>query len=75
MQRIGTIFIRIILFAFGFQWIKVSGKPASSREAPIMVVAPHSSVFDMVAMSLLSIPCGVTKTVHKSIPLFGRKLI
>lgn len=71
----GTIFIRIILFGFGFQWIKVIGKPASSREAPVVVVAPHSSVFDMVMMSLLSVPCGVTKTVHKHVPLFGRKLI
>ncbi|KAM7536268.1 hypothetical protein Aperf_G00000085382 [Anoplocephala perfoliata] len=40
---------RAVFFFFGFFWVTQHGRPASCAEAPILVFAPHSSFFDMLA--------------------------
>ncbi|MEQ2213683.1 Lysophosphatidylcholine acyltransferase 1, partial [Xenoophorus captivus] len=57
-------------FCGGFHWIKVKGERAPPSEVPILTVAPHSSYFDAipVTMTMCSI---VTKLESRSIPVWG----
>lgn len=59
--------------AGSFHNIKLIGKPASAKDAPIVTVAPHSSFFDsIVPISLGPIPSSVVaKYETASLPLFG----
>ncbi|MEQ2253239.1 Lysophosphatidylcholine acyltransferase 1 [Ilyodon furcidens] len=59
-------------FCGGFHWIKVKGERAPPSEVPILTVAPHSSYFDAipVTMTMCSI---VTKLESRSIPVWGSK--
>ncbi|XP_070702868.1 lysophosphatidylcholine acyltransferase 1 [Pempheris klunzingeri] len=64
------VIMRAMWFCGGFHWIKVKGERAPSSEAPILTVAPHSSYFDAipVTMTMCSI---VTKLESRSIPVWG----
>ena len=42
---------RAILFALGFHRVKVKGKLALPSEAPVTVIAPHSSFLDILLLS------------------------
>ncbi|XP_065186792.1 lysophosphatidylcholine acyltransferase 2-like [Sycon ciliatum] len=37
---------RLMLWSFGFPWLRTIGKQASFDEAPIVVGSPHTSIFD-----------------------------
>ncbi|KAM9807414.1 lysophosphatidylcholine acyltransferase 1 isoform 1-T2 [Syngnathus typhle] len=73
-RRLVDIILRIIMrvmwFAGGFHWITVKGQRALPAEAPILTLAPHSSYFDAipVTMTMASI---VMKAESKDIPLWG----
>ncbi|KAE8282227.1 Lysophosphatidylcholine acyltransferase 1 [Larimichthys crocea] len=64
------VIMRAMWFCGGFHWIKVKGERAAPSEAPILTVAPHSSYFDAipVTMTMCSI---VTKLESSSIPVWG----
>ncbi|KAM4630252.1 lysophosphatidylcholine acyltransferase 1 [Polymixia lowei] len=64
------VIMRAMWFCGGFHWIKVKGERAMPSEAPILTLAPHSSYFDAipVTMTMGSI---VTKLESKSIPVWG----
>ncbi|XP_022616678.1 lysophosphatidylcholine acyltransferase 1-like isoform X1 [Seriola dumerili] len=64
------VIMRAMWFCGGFHWIKVKGERASPSEVPILTVAPHSSYFDAipVTMTMCSI---VTKLESRSIPVWG----
>lgn len=64
--------MRAMWFSGGFHWIRVKGRPALPSEAPILTMAPHSSYFDAipVTMTMASI---VMKTESKDIPVWGSK--
>ncbi|XP_028282031.1 lysophosphatidylcholine acyltransferase 1 [Parambassis ranga] len=64
------IIMRVMWFAGGFHWMTVKGQRALPREAPILTLAPHSSYFDAipVTMTMSSI---VMKAESKDIPLWG----
>uniref|UniRef100_A0A671XVA5 Lysophosphatidylcholine acyltransferase 1 n=1 Tax=Sparus aurata TaxID=8175 RepID=A0A671XVA5_SPAAU len=64
------IIMRVMWFAGGFHWMKVKGRRALPAEAPILTLAPHSSYFDAipVTMTMASI---VMKAESKDIPLWG----
>ncbi|RTG81416.1 lysophosphatidylcholine acyltransferase / lyso-PAF acetyltransferase [Schistosoma bovis] len=53
---------RLVFFAGGFHWIKIQGIRASRKEAPIMVIAPHSSFLDALVVVVLGLPSVVGKT-------------
>ncbi|XP_069757667.1 lysophosphatidylcholine acyltransferase 2 isoform X2 [Narcine bancroftii] len=55
----------------GFIQIKVKGKKAEATEAPILVVAPHSSYFDAVVNIVAGIPSIVSRAENADVPLFG----
>lgn len=59
------------VFYVGSFTVKINGTRASSKEAPIMVVAPHSSLFDPIAIVFLGPPSVVAKAETASTPLFG----
>ncbi|XP_062302190.1 lysophosphatidylcholine acyltransferase 1 [Osmerus eperlanus] len=62
--------MRAMWFCGGFHWIRVKGERASPSQAPILTLAPHSSYFDAipVTMTMASI---VAKAESKSIPVWG----
>ncbi|XP_062321189.1 lysophosphatidylcholine acyltransferase 1 [Osmerus eperlanus] len=62
--------MRVMWFTGGFHWMSVKGRQALPAEAPILTLAPHSSYFDAipVTMSMASI---VMKAESKDIPLWG----
>ncbi|XP_012688969.2 lysophosphatidylcholine acyltransferase 1 [Clupea harengus] len=62
--------MRAMWFTGGFHWMKVKGRQAPPSEAPIFTLAPHSSYFDAipVTMTMASI---VMKAESKDIPLWG----
>lgn len=64
------IIMRVMWFAGGFHWMTVKGRRALPAEAPILTLAPHSSYFDAipVTMTMASI---VMKAESKDIPLWG----
>uniref|UniRef100_A0A670YW37 Lysophosphatidylcholine acyltransferase 2 n=1 Tax=Pseudonaja textilis TaxID=8673 RepID=A0A670YW37_PSETE len=65
------VFGRTLFFAMGFK-IKVKGKVASPQEAPILVVAPHSSFFDSIVCAVAGLPSVVSKEENIWVPIFGR---
>ncbi|CAK6954406.1 lysophosphatidylcholine acyltransferase 1 [Scomber scombrus] len=64
------VIMRVMWFAGGFHWMTVKGQRALPAEAPILTLAPHSSYFDAipVTMTMASI---VMKAESKDIPLWG----
>ncbi|KAM8869882.1 lysophosphatidylcholine acyltransferase 1 isoform 1-T1 [Spinachia spinachia] len=64
------LIMRVMWFAGGFHWMTVKGRRAMPAEAPILTLAPHSSYFDAipVTMTMASI---VMKAESKDIPLWG----
>ncbi|XP_059205648.1 lysophosphatidylcholine acyltransferase 1 [Centropristis striata] len=64
------VIMRAMWFCGGFHWIKVKGERAPPSEVPIITVAPHSTYFDAipVTMTMCSI---VTKLESRSIPVWG----
>ena len=71
MNKLGKIATRIFLFGFGFNWIVTRGQPAPTKEAPVMVVSPHSSLLDMFIISLYKVPTYVARADLRDIPVFG----
>nr|XP_019600168.1 PREDICTED: lysophosphatidylcholine acyltransferase 1 isoform X1 [Rhinolophus sinicus] len=62
--------MRAMWFVGGFHWVTVKGRQALPTEAAILVLAPHSSYFDAipVTMSMSSI---VMKAESRDIPIWG----
>lgn len=65
--------MRGMFMAGSFHNIKLIGKPASAKDAPIVTVAPHSSFFDsIVPISVGAVPCCVlAKAETSSLAFFG----
>ncbi|XP_043836519.1 lysophosphatidylcholine acyltransferase 2 isoform X2 [Dromiciops gliroides] len=64
---------RAMFFLMGFM-VKVKGKIASPMEAPIFIVAPHSTFFDGIACVVAGLPSIVSRTENAYVPLIGRVL-
>ncbi|XP_028333489.1 lysophosphatidylcholine acyltransferase 2 isoform X3 [Physeter macrocephalus] len=62
-----------MFFSMGFI-VTVKGKIASPVEAPIFVVAPHSTFFDGIACVLTGLPSIVSRHENVQVPLIGRIL-
>ncbi|KAJ7360552.1 Lysophosphatidylcholine acyltransferase 2 [Desmophyllum pertusum] len=64
--------VRTMLFAMGFHKIKIKGKLAPSSEAPVTVVAPHSSFLDILLLCEYgSAPSGISKMENLKSPVLG----
>ncbi|KAM5297593.1 lysophosphatidylcholine acyltransferase 2 isoform 2-T2 [Glossophaga mutica] len=64
---------RAMFFSMGFT-VTVKGKIASPVEAPIFVVAPHSTFFDGIACVVAGLPSMVSRSENVQVPLIGRLL-
>ncbi|XP_040045140.2 lysophosphatidylcholine acyltransferase 1 [Gasterosteus aculeatus] len=64
------VIMRAMWFCGGFHWIKVKGQRAAPTEVPILAVAPHSSYFDAIPVTLTM--CSIVgKLESRSIPVWG----
>ncbi|ROI15903.1 Lysophosphatidylcholine acyltransferase 2 [Anabarilius grahami] len=72
-KRVMTFLGRMYFFGMGFR-VVVKGKQASSVEAPILAVAPHSSFFDAIACIEAGLPSTVSRSESLEAPIFGRFL-
>ncbi|XP_038444809.1 lysophosphatidylcholine acyltransferase 1-like [Canis lupus familiaris] len=62
--------MRTMWFAGGFHWVVVKGQQASPPEAAILTLAPHSSYFDAIAVTL-TMSSIVMKAESRDIPIWG----
>lgn len=65
---------RVTFFFAGFL-VKVKGKKATREEAPIFVIAPHSTFFDAIAVVVAGLPSVVSASHNVQIPLAGKCLL
>ncbi|KAG1943139.1 lysophosphatidylcholine acyltransferase [Pimephales promelas] len=72
-KKVMTFLGQMYFFGMGFR-VVVKGKKASSAEAPILVVAPHSSFFDAIACIEAGLPSSVSRSESLEAPIFGRFL-
>lgn len=60
------------VFFFGsFYRVKITGRQATSKEAPILVLAPHSSFFDSIIVVVFGPPSVLAKAETATLPLLG----
>ncbi|KAJ8261570.1 hypothetical protein GJAV_G00155840 [Gymnothorax javanicus] len=65
---------RAVFFALGFLWVRVKGRQATPEEAPLLVVAPHSSYLDMLVLVPTGLPTVVSRSENLSLPIIGALL-
>ena len=53
----------------GFYFVEVKGKLATREEAPVLVVAPHSTYFDGFAVFWAELPYIISGQENRGIPL------
>lgn len=64
---------RLYFFGLGFR-VVIKGRQASSAEAPILAVAPHSTFFDAIVCVVAGLPSTVSRSETLTTPIFGRFL-
>lgn len=69
-RNIVCIILRFMFMCVGFV-CRVKGEQASSKDAPILVVAPHSTFFDALAVAVMGAPSVVAKAETSNIPFWG----
>ncbi|KPP68656.1 lysophospholipid acyltransferase LPCAT4-like, partial [Scleropages formosus] len=65
---------RAVFFSLGFFWVKVKGRQAAPKEAPLLAVAPHSSFLDMLILCVAGLPTVVSRSENTSLPVIGALL-
>ncbi|CAH8435208.1 unnamed protein product [Dicrocoelium dendriticum] len=55
---------RLVYFVGGIQWVEVKGVRAKRSEAPILVLGPHSSFLDSLAVVIMGMPSCVALQSH-----------
>ena len=63
---------RAAFFAIGFH-VREVGHRVSSQEAPILIVAPHSTFFDTIIMFIAGLPSSVSRIENAEAPLLGSR--
>ncbi|KAM7346917.1 lysophosphatidylcholine acyltransferase isoform 1-T4 [Cochliomyia hominivorax] len=64
--------MRMFYSAGSFHYITFKGERANAKEAPILVVAPHSSYVDSIIVAAIGPPAIVAKKETSEIPLLGK---
>ncbi|XP_051981660.1 lysophospholipid acyltransferase LPCAT4-like [Xyrauchen texanus] len=65
---------RGVFFSVGFFWIKVKGRQAGLKEAPVLAVAPHSTFLDMLVLCATGLPTVVSRSENTKLPVIGALL-
>ncbi|XP_054728941.1 lysophosphatidylcholine acyltransferase [Anastrepha obliqua] len=71
-QRVTSGAMRLLFASGTFYNVKLTGQRASPKQAPIMVVAPHSSYVDSIIVVATGPPSIVAKRETADIPLLGK---
>nr|XP_046184766.1 lysophospholipid acyltransferase LPCAT4-like [Oncorhynchus gorbuscha] len=64
---------RAAFFFLGF-WVRVKGRRAGRKEAPVLAVAPHSSFLDMLVLPETQLATVVSRSENQKIPVIGALL-
>lgn len=64
---------RAVFFVSGFLWVRVKGRRADLKEAPVLVVAPHSSFLDMLVLCPAQLATVVSRSENSKLPVIGGK--
>lgn len=64
---------RAVFFCVGFLWVRVKGRRADLKEAPVLVVAPHSSFLDMLVLYPTQLATVVSRSENTKLPVIGGK--
>ena len=62
-----------VFFVGGIPWVTVKGKRATSAEAPILAISPHSSYMDVLAVVFLDWTSVVCKGEVVGAPMIGSR--
>jgi lysophosphatidylcholine acyltransferase/lyso-PAF acetyltransferase len=63
---------RFWLFLFGYYWVESTGTPCTSKEARVLVCAPHSTFVDtLFIIYTFGCPSAISKAENKDYPLAG----
>eukprot|EP00066_Takifugu_rubripes_P009454 XP_003976415.1 PREDICTED: lysophospholipid acyltransferase LPCAT4 isoform X1 [Takifugu rubripes] len=65
---------RAVFFSMGFLWVRVKGRRADLKEAPVLVVAPHSSFLDMLVLYPTQLATVVSRSENTKLPVIGALL-
>lgn len=65
--------MRALFVCGGFHHLKVKGQKATTKDAPVLALAPHSSFFDALPVVYLGGPSIVAKAETGRIPFFGSR--
>ncbi|XP_067639418.1 lysophosphatidylcholine acyltransferase [Eurosta solidaginis] len=71
-KRVTAAAMRMLYASGSFYHVKTVGQRASPKEAPILVVAPHSSYVDSIIVVTAGPPSIVAKRETADIPLLGK---
>ena len=72
LQSLVGVLGRTSMFFIGFHSVTYHGRQCSTEEAPILVVAPHTSFFDALVVFCCGFPYFINRTENQSLPLLGR---
>ncbi|XP_014225661.1 lysophosphatidylcholine acyltransferase [Trichogramma pretiosum] len=64
--------MRVFFICGGFCHVRVKGRQATNKEAPILALAPHSTFFDSLPVIVLGGPSIVAKAEVSRLPFFGK---
>ena len=72
LKYLTTFFVRCAWFSAGVMSQTVRGKQASSKEAPIIVMGPHSSFIDTLGGAICGFPGVISVIENAYIPLINK---
>lgn len=73
-RRLLAVLGRAFYFCMGFR-VVVKGRPVSGTEAPVVVVAPHSTFFDGIVCVVAGLPSIVSREENLAAPVFGSETL
>ena len=72
LSKLITATSRLCFRSCGYR-VRVIGKQATAKEAPILIFSPHSSFLDAFVAHWTGLPCLIVRSQDRKSPIFGRK--
>ena len=72
LQNLVGVLGRMSMVFIGFHYVSYHGRQCTTEEAPILVVAPHTSFFDALVVFCSGFPYFINRIENKSLPLLGK---
>lgn len=74
LHPIILVLSRAAFFSLGFHWVKIKGRRADLKEAPVLVVAPHSGFLDILVLCPAELATVVSRFENTRLPVIGALL-